>query len=250
LFCVHPVGGNVFCYLDLARSLGGEQPVYGLQAPAPGACLSIVELADLYLDALREAQPSGPYRLAGWSFGGVVAFEIARRLGPEEVELLVLLDPSTPEGWRALGGLDPAALVEIFARDLAALTGARLPAGDLQGLDIDGALRRVLAQAHEHGVLPGGFDLVRLGEYFAMFRNNIQAMARYAPDPYPGHLVLIQAEERPEGEGEEPAAAWRRLAASVAVQRVPGSHYTLLSQPGVHQVCDLLEPLLRTAEGE
>ena len=84
-FCVHPVGGNVFCYMELAHRLGEEQPFYGLQSVAPAAVESGSEkrletMASEYLEALREIQPCGPYALGGWSMGGVVAFEMARQL--------------------------------------------------------------------------------------------------------------------------------------------------------------------------
>lgn len=81
LFCVHPSGGTAFCYYNLARCLGPDQPVYGIQAPDPAAweqsVFSVVELATRYITALRQTQSQGPYFLGGWSAGGVIAFEMA-----------------------------------------------------------------------------------------------------------------------------------------------------------------------------
>ncbi|MCP4562897.1 MAG: non-ribosomal peptide synthetase, partial [Bosea sp.] len=82
-FCVHPVGGNVLCYGDLARHLGSDQPFYGLQVPDCEGELFLTEIDEMarhYAAAVREVQPQGPYRLGGWSMGGVVAFEMARQL--------------------------------------------------------------------------------------------------------------------------------------------------------------------------
>src|SRR5262249_49388895 len=100
LFLAHPAGGSVLCYAGLARHLGLDQPVYGLQAvglidgQAPHA--SIEDMARAYIDALREVAPRGPYLLAGWSLGGIVAFEMARELrrSGHDVGLLALLDTS------------------------------------------------------------------------------------------------------------------------------------------------------------
>ncbi|MCP4659753.1 MAG: non-ribosomal peptide synthetase, partial [bacterium] len=81
-FCVHPVGGNVLCYSGLARHLGGDSPFYGLQVPDRGGeffLTEIGEMAEHYVEAIREVQPEGPYRLGGWSMGGLVAFEMARQ---------------------------------------------------------------------------------------------------------------------------------------------------------------------------
>ena len=69
LFCVHPVGGEVVAYRELARRLGTGQPVYGLQSPEP-PLEDLREMAEHYAAAVREAQPEGPYRIAGWSMGG------------------------------------------------------------------------------------------------------------------------------------------------------------------------------------
>ena len=80
-FCVHPVGGHVGCYAPLARHLGSDQPFYGLQAAGlegdqePGD--EVEAMAARYLAAVRAVQPHGPYRLGGWSFGGLVAFAMA-----------------------------------------------------------------------------------------------------------------------------------------------------------------------------
>src|SRR6185369_4049726 len=102
LFFVHPVGGNVFCYAELARELGDEQPFYALQsfglADGDEPLTAVSEMATRYLDALRQVQPEGPYKLGGWSFGGLVAYEMAQQLqrAGQEVGSLVMIDTHTP----------------------------------------------------------------------------------------------------------------------------------------------------------
>jgi len=74
-------GGDVFAYLDLARHLGPDQPFYGLRAAGLDGerepRTRIEDMAAAYVAAIREAQPAGPYRIGGWSMGGVVAWEIS-----------------------------------------------------------------------------------------------------------------------------------------------------------------------------
>ncbi|MCP4657549.1 MAG: alpha/beta fold hydrolase, partial [bacterium] len=102
LFCVHPAGGNVFAFLPLARELGPEQPFYALQSRGleddaePFA--EVGEMAAHYLEEVRAVDPEGPYHLAGWSFGGLVAFEMARQLEQAgcKVARVVLLDTGAP----------------------------------------------------------------------------------------------------------------------------------------------------------
>ena len=96
LFLVHPIGGNVLCYLNLVKHLPADQPVYALQAAGaePGATplRTMSDLAASYIAAIRRVRPHGPYNLGGWSFGGYVAVEMARQLADEELARLILLD--------------------------------------------------------------------------------------------------------------------------------------------------------------
>ncbi|HEY0737917.1 MAG TPA: amino acid adenylation domain-containing protein, partial [Herpetosiphonaceae bacterium] len=82
-FCVHAAGGSVLSYLELARLLGPDQPFYAFQAAGLDGeqppHTQVETIAAAYLSALRAAQPHGPYRLGGWSFGGLVAYEMARQ---------------------------------------------------------------------------------------------------------------------------------------------------------------------------
>ncbi|WP_399881382.1 amino acid adenylation domain-containing protein [Streptomyces sp. BBFR51] len=106
LFGVHPAGGLAWCYAGLAARLGPQQPVYGLQARGltgdERLPRTLREEAEDYARQIRRVQPHGPYRLLGWSVGGVLAHTVAVLLGQtgEEVELLALLDAFPAEQWR------------------------------------------------------------------------------------------------------------------------------------------------------
>ncbi|WTL59449.1 amino acid adenylation domain-containing protein [Nocardia sp. NBC_01499] len=98
LFCLHPMYGLAWSYAGLAQHLPADQPIYGVQSPAlsedgdlPG---SIAELAHRYVTEIRTVQPHGPYRLLGWSLGGVLAHAIATELQAEgeQVALLAMMD--------------------------------------------------------------------------------------------------------------------------------------------------------------
>ena len=106
LFAIHPAGGIAWCYAGLSARLGPGRPVYGIQArglvgdePLPG---SLQEEAEDYAQQIREVQPQGPYRLLGWSVGGVLAHTVAVLLqeAGQRVELLALLDAFPAEQWR------------------------------------------------------------------------------------------------------------------------------------------------------
>jgi acyl transferase domain-containing protein/thioesterase domain-containing protein/acyl carrier protein len=100
LFCFHPVGGTIFCYLNLAENLKIDCPIYGLQDPGieQGRPLfhSLEEMASSYLQAIQKIQKRGPYLLCGLSFGATLAVEVARQLHQmkETVSKLIFFD-----GW-------------------------------------------------------------------------------------------------------------------------------------------------------
>ncbi|MET9296163.1 amino acid adenylation domain-containing protein [Streptomyces sp. NPDC003077] len=106
LFVLHPAGGISWCYSGLLSRLDPAQPVYGLQArgmardePLPA---TMEEMAADYVAQLRTVRPHGPYRLLGWSVGGVLAHTVAVLLqeAGEEVEFLALLDAYPSDQWR------------------------------------------------------------------------------------------------------------------------------------------------------
>ncbi|MER5354554.1 amino acid adenylation domain-containing protein [Kitasatospora sp. NPDC002551] len=123
LFAVHPAGGLSWCYTGLIRNLPADVPIYGLQAQGVGAATSgeplpatMEELAAHYVDRLREVQPEGPYRLLGWSTGGIIAHAMAARLQELgcAVELLAVLDAYPAEGFRDLPVPDQAEALEAL----------------------------------------------------------------------------------------------------------------------------------------
>ncbi|MER7703653.1 amino acid adenylation domain-containing protein [Kitasatospora sp. NPDC097605] len=123
LFAVHPAGGLSWCYTGLIRNLPADVPIYGLQAQGVGAATAgeplpatMEELAAHYVDRLREVQPEGPYRLLGWSTGGIIAHAMAARLQELgcAVELLAVLDAYPAEGFRELPVPDQAEALEAL----------------------------------------------------------------------------------------------------------------------------------------
>ncbi|MFC5171418.1 non-ribosomal peptide synthetase [Streptomyces mutomycini] len=106
LFAIHPAGGIAWCYAGLSARLGPEQPVYGIQARGlvgdEALPRTLQEEASDYVRHIRAIQEHGPYRLLGWSVGGVLAHTVAVLLqeAGEQVELLALLDAFPAEQWR------------------------------------------------------------------------------------------------------------------------------------------------------
>ncbi|NEO35901.1 MAG: amino acid adenylation domain-containing protein [Moorea sp. SIOASIH] len=120
LFCIHPLGGNLLCYAELARHLDQDYPVYGLQSLGLDGqqqpLTSVEEMASHYIQAIQQIQPQGSYHLIGWSFGGVIAYEMAQQLQTKNtsVALLTLIDSYVPTLIRKPSEIDQAMIVNLF----------------------------------------------------------------------------------------------------------------------------------------
>ncbi|MGG6242496.1 amino acid adenylation domain-containing protein [Nodosilinea sp. AN01ver1] len=192
LFCVHPAAGISWCYMGLARRLGSQHSLYGLQSPDLEAGVpafipaqeSWAQLLDQYLALVRQVQPQGPYRLLGWSFGGMIAQAMATRLQQQgdEVARLILLDAYPSQQLKRRDRPDDA---EVLALLLQA-TGQPL-SGPLQ--DKEAVLKRL--RQRQSGLQ---LDLPRLNTLLEITRRNIE-LARQAPvpEPYHGDLLFFTA---------------------------------------------------------
>jgi thioesterase domain-containing protein/acyl carrier protein len=245
LFCVHPIGGSVLCYLDLCRELGADQPVYGLQSVPPEASGDTVEeMAAAYLVEIARLQPAGPYLFAGWSFGGLVAYEMACRLekvgGPAAQVAMIDVGPPGPRAGEDAG--DPAADLALFAVDLLGVH----PGGEAIDPERFRALARtlpvdeLLALPEVLAALPPDLGPRQVGELYATFRRNLRAARAYRPRPYGGPLALVRSEATVSagsaGAGSEgpdqTEAGWAALAGGgLTVEVLPGNHYSLLRPP-------------------
>ena len=237
LFLVHPAGGHVLCYQPLARQLGATLPLWGFQSD--GSATSVEQLAEVYLQALRHAQPAGPYRLGGWSMGGLVAFEMARRL-PDEVELLVLIDPPEPLRTPA-PDLDTATQLALFGRDLAGLRSwtaapAALPALSLGRHETpETALPRLLDEAQKRGLVDPQLTTSEALDLLRRFQANHQAAGRYLPGHAGAPTLLLRSAEHGS------TTAWRHhLSAELEVVNLPGDHYAVTTEAGARFVAEVL----------
>ncbi|MFB1482715.1 non-ribosomal peptide synthase/polyketide synthase [Corallococcus sp. RDP092CA] len=248
-FCVHPVGGTVLAYAELARKLGPDQPFYGLQArglDGERQPLDTVEaLAASYVRAVRGVQPHGPYHLGGWSLGGVIAYEMAYQLreAGEAVELVAMIDSYVPETVPdSEPDLDRLLAIGLFAQDLMGVSLTDLDV-DLAALEPEAALAKVLDAAAHAGALPPGVDAASATALFNVFEAHLEAARRYHPPAMPQRVLRIQAEDRDETRPID--GGWAALVGEqLEAHELPGTHHTLLREPTVRSVAELLTKAL------
>jgi amino acid adenylation domain-containing protein len=261
-FSVHGAGGNVLDMRALAMALPADLPFYcfedkGVDGSTPFE--SIEEAARCYIDEIRQVQPHGPYYLGGWCYGGIVAFEMARRLEElgEPVATLVLIDTLNPAFVRSLSkGQRLLRNVWFYMRRtvLHARKSFSQPPGDLLGY-IRGPLKhfrddmldpsKALAIHDEEMV--SSIASNPIGEIVKrMMRANLSARRKFEPKPYNGSALIFRASGRYLYQYDEPCLGWGSVVrGGIECSEIEGDHETILDQPTVHLVAEKLEAKLK-----
>jgi thioesterase domain-containing protein/acyl carrier protein len=263
IFCVHGGGGTILHLEPLARRLGHDQPFYGLQSKGLYGGVkppqTVEDMATHYLSEMRQVQSRGPWRLAGYCFGTLVAFEMAQRLvaDGDEVELLAMFNGPSPSWIRRWGwyGNQPSkrrkrpaprrvSRKERLERELVRFRRAlREPA----------RFRTALIFYSEHGTVGrlrarGALALGRplreeiREQYFLELHAKAERV--YEPEPYDGDLVVFYGE----GLYEDPELGWGEFTTrGVHVHGVPGHHENnrqVMIEPFVEFVGERLQEYL------
>jgi amino acid adenylation domain-containing protein/non-ribosomal peptide synthase protein (TIGR01720 family) len=253
LFCVHPLGGEVLCYRDLAAYLGPDQPFYALQSRvweelSPHE--SVEEMAACYLEAIRTVQPAGPYYLMGWSLGGLVALEMAQQLTVEreEIALLAVLDTGISEALEMNKSERDDA--EWIVRYTEILAGRKSPLSveALRQLGtLEAQLSYALDLAERERFLPSGIDRKTARRYFLAGTANGKAGRKYQPKPYTGSVTLFRAAEGHVVHAREPSLGWAQLAqGGLEIYEVPGTHDNMVLRPHVRTLAEVFRNHLKT----
>lgn len=267
-FCVHPIGGNVICYYNLANHLGSQQPFYGLEAPGVyGECEPYDRIEDLaahYIKALRIVQPEGPYLLGGWSMGGVVAFEMAQQLQHQgqKVALLALLDTRAPVPGNKpadIDDCDDAKLLADIARATARFFGKNLSIldDDLRQLEPDKQLSYVLEIMKKANFVPPDIGLQQIRSFLQVSKSNTRALMSYTPKAYSGQITLFRSSKTLSDDDSEeisenlpaPVLGWSKLSSKpLDIHVVPGDHATIVAEPHVQVLAERLKACLNQAQ--
>jgi acyl transferase domain-containing protein/thioesterase domain-containing protein len=246
LFLIHEIEGSVLVFRDLVRHLDPDQPIWGVEYSAfesSSPFLSMEDLASHYLAEIRMLQPSGPYYLLGYSFGGLLAFEIAQQLhaAGERVELLGMLDTFLMNGVRA--SAQKRTLLELVKRKAASF--GRHAGRVLFGPQRRAYLREDLAERLETIIGQGRqfmYGVLRArGLSIPKFLHRAKdvnwfAALRYEAQPYSGRVTLFRA-STPLSFIDMPRdreLGWGPLAQrGVEVHEIPGAHREIMREPNV-----------------
>ncbi len=244
IFMIHPPGGIVMCYRELATRVDPQQPLYAIRSRGlhgrEELPQSIEEAARDYIVAIQSVDPSGPYRLGGWSLGGLFALEMATQLLTDgvEVEQLLLLDTAIPDGAEQLV---PIQELVSAGREY----GVNLTLSELNLLHPDEQLPLLWQHAKSLGVLheetPPEVVTQVLNDLKSLFHHHMELATRYQVRAYPGEITLVRPTEVPFDQGLSADRGWRFIAKNVDVRYVSGHHHSMVKMPHVIELAAAIE---------
>lgn len=252
LYCIHAAGGNVLLYRSLARQLGGEQPVWGLQSDAlkngvPKA-RTVEEMARAYAAEIEANNPDGQIHLCGYCLGGSIAYEVAQQLtqAGRAVGLVALFD--THSNWRQEEkGSRLLQQLKFHAENLA-LAGVGRGFGFV-GEKLQEANRRIsrriasrISQAAYYARLRSEPPIELLDQIYD------RASEEYTAVPYSGRVVVFKPKQSYVGY-EDKTLGWSGLVEDLQVVELPVYPAGMLVEPFVKTLADHMRTCLEEAAG-
>ncbi len=237
LFLVHPPGGIVVCYKDLASAVHPDQPLYAVRSrglhgderlPA-----TVVEMADEYAAAIDRTYPDGMVSVGGWSLGGIFAVELTRQLKRRRrrVQRLWLFDTTLDAA-----ASDPSASSNSPAH-IGREYGLDMTLQDLSELAPEEQLPFLWDHAKKLGVLhddaPEGVVRQTLEDLQRLFHHHVQLASGYAMEPIDVPVTLVRPRDVPVQLVGPEDRGWSAWTGSLDVLWVPGHHHSMLSMPHV-----------------
>jgi amino acid adenylation domain-containing protein len=250
LFMVHPIGGEVYFYRDLAHQLGADQPLFAFQATSlSGQSEPYDDVKTMAMDYISELKAIGatpPYLLGGSSFGGLVAYEMAQQLKAlgEEVRLLVMIDTPFPQEMPA-HLTNSTAILEYLLKD-------KIPLDTkiLNKLEPKAQIDYVLEEARLRGksdVIPPHLGVPLFNTWIA----HQKATFDYHPKPYTDDMVFFRHTERMAHFPAAPHETWLNyVEGKVEIHQVPGDHISMNFQPCVSVLAAHLKIVLKNTTAQ
>src|SRR6185369_5641404 len=239
-------GNGMLSYVSLlAAYVDDALPIYGLPARSPsrGPFHTIEGMAARMVDMIRAAQPAGPYRIAGWSFGGTLAYEIAKQLigADEDVAFLGLFDtqyvgrPATVPEFVLRPFDDRETLLQLIELETAERGDSDANVRRLRDLAADADFEALLRECERVSLKPrilAGLRAHDIQQHFACIHAANVADHRYRADPLPIPVHLFVAEEA------QTAAKWETIVPKSLLRVIParGSHRSMMQLPNIKEL--------------
>jgi thioesterase domain-containing protein len=268
LFLFPGAGGNVLAFDPLVRRLAGTRPIYGLQAVGldgrTAPLTDVRTMASVVVPAIETAAGAFPVLLAGHSFGGPVAYEVAQQLRARgtPVAWLGIFDTPAPifDAEPVTAQWTEADWVRRIGNDIEIMTGVTLGVDEAlratPAADADAAFTVLADRLTATGWWPADAPRRALAGYLAVYRANLTTHYRATRAEYPVPTTLFAAHEQDHATTSaavldvqrQDGWGWRSLMSDVSITRVRGDHLTMLTEPHVSGLAAALRAALVAME--
>lgn len=247
IYLVHSNPGDVLGYVNLVNRLGQNQPCFGFESlglrDLSLAHKSVEEMATFYIDEMLAFQPDPPYYLAGWCYGGIVATEMAYQLGKRnlEVGLLALIETPFPvmasnRKWYLFNKL--LGLTKLGPRGWFSYIRNKMKY--IKRLE-SGSIDSIFALDLDAGVFTNRPQVYKI---------NSMAMNQYKLKEFPDcPVILFVGDTMEEGFIPDIESLWTRMSKKIERFKVPGSHLSILKEPGVSVVAGIMRESIERTTG-
>ncbi|MEJ7779638.1 MAG: amino acid adenylation domain-containing protein [Daejeonella sp.] len=253
IYIIHGSGLNVLNFSNIAKYVDAEQPVFGLQAKglsgAEDPMDDMKEIAKSYIKEILEHNPSGPYAIAGYSFGGYVAVEMRNQLEQmgKNVKMLAIFDTNAVDSdhyrkwphnmWIKIKSQGPKfkwILESLFSRPLTTI--------NYQSFLLLTAVKTAVNKLTGIKTIDPNTFYTRLDKINA---KHLYAFQNYALTPFNDTVHLFRAKERIYFVNDFQYLGWRKYAQKgVKIYEVPGDHKTMLLHPNAQEFARALQHAL------
>lgn len=252
LYIVHGAGLHVLLFNTLAINMDANQPVYGLQAKGINSddepLDSIEAIAAYYIDAIRAKNPDGPYALAGYSFGGIIAYEMTKQLRAKgkEVKMLAMFDSYADQSnfydpWPTRLWNDSTTLLK---ERLYIFTLLKKYPGETVSTKID-SIKRKTNQLYRRIRYNEDYLKVFHGNYYKVNETNIIAARNYRLVPQEIEITLFRAKKQLAYKKDFEFLGWKPFALKgIKIHEVPGDHVNLFTPPNDKEFARILQKAL------
>ncbi|MCU4776825.1 amino acid adenylation domain-containing protein [Bacillus cereus] len=238
IFFVHPIGGHIISYFELAKYLGVKRPFYAFQSlgleSEETILTNIKEMANFYIKEMQNVQEEGPYIIGGWSFGGVVAFEMARQLVEKgiKVEAIILLDTWAPDIYNDSSEWDDLA---VFMNDLMKQYNLEVSEELILGYKNlsmqDERIRYVISYLKNHSKFKQDIQVEDLEKMIQVFQTNLNAYRSYEPEKLDQDILLFTANHphKENNHAEDDTLFWGKyVQKELKVIELNATHYSMM----------------------
>ncbi|MFN7096053.1 MAG: thioesterase domain-containing protein, partial [Gammaproteobacteria bacterium] len=238
---IHPVSGQVLTYVRVIQSLHLDASIYAIQSNSfVGKVIedSIEAMAENYVVEIKKAGIIGPFRLIGHSFGGVLAYEMARQLVEQgdEIASLILLDSWAPSKNSVY---DDANILHEFAKNITSDVNLQLDKR-FEADSVNTQLCLLFNMLIDQNKLPSDFDFSYFEKLYMIFSNNLKSLIKYRPQNSKNEIFLFKAKESQYL--QEPYYHWDQYISATQIHcyDVAGNHFNLLAEPYIAELANLL----------